>query len=122
MRLLVLSAAVVLLVFGFAYGPSKAADDKPEYTIKEVMKEAHKGGLLKKVASGQGSKADAERLLVLYKALAANKPPKGPEESWKEKTTALVEAAQAAVDGDSDAAAKLKKASNCAACHKVHKP
>jgi hypothetical protein len=51
----------------------------------------------------------------MYEALAASKPPKGAEDSWKEKTTALLEAAKA---GDVD---KLKMASNCAACHKAHK-
>ncbi len=123
MRLTLLSAAVATLTLGFASNASMAADDdKSQYTIKEVMKEAHKEGLLKQVFSGKGSKVDAERLLVLYKALGANEPPKGDAASWKSKTTALVEAAQGVVDGKAGAAAHLKKAANCAACHKAHKP
>jgi cytochrome c556 len=123
MRLTLLTAAVAMLTLGFALNASTAADnDKPQYTIKEVMKEAHKEGLLKKVVSGKGSEADAERLLVLYKALAANEPPKGDAESWKTKTEALVQAAQGVVDGKPGAAGQLKKAANCVACHKLHKP
>ena len=45
MRLTLLTAAVATLTLGFASNASMAADDdKPQYTIKEVMKEAHKGG------------------------------------------------------------------------------
>ena len=47
-----------LLSLAFAVGllpVLRAADEKPKYTIKEVMKEAHKEGLLKKVAGGNAS-------------------------------------------------------------------
>ena len=38
---------------------ARAADAEPKYTIKEVMKKAHTpdGGLLKKIVSGEGTKA-----------------------------------------------------------------
>jgi hypothetical protein len=58
----------------------------------------------------------------LYKALAANKPPKGEQASWNAKTKVLVDAAQAAVDGKEDAGAQLMKAANCKACHDAHRP
>src|SRR5207249_4459764 len=58
MRFLAASLMVVtamLLTLG-----NNQAGEKPKYSIKEVMKEAHKGGLMKKVADGK-----AERPLVL---------------------------------------------------------
>lgn len=123
MRVTLCAIAVLVVSFGVVLGVSRADDDaKPEYTIKQVMKKAHKEGLLKKVAGGNGNKADAEQLLDLYESLAKNEPPKGSAADWKKKTVALVDAAEAVVDGKSGAAAQLKKASNCAACHKAHKP
>jgi hypothetical protein len=94
---------------------------KPKYTIKEVMQKAHKGGLLTKVASGKGEKADAEKLLEMYTALAKNKPPEGDAQSWKRFTMGLVAAAKVAVEGGPNAGKRLKAAANCSACHKLHK-
>jgi len=120
----VLPVAVVLAISSaIGLSLSRAADDaEPKYTIKEVMKLAHKDGLMKKVASGDGTKEDAEKLLELYTALGENKPPKGDAADWKERTDALIQAAQDAVDGKEGAGAELQKAANCAACHKAHKP
>jgi len=95
--------------------------DKPKYTIKEVMKEAHKSGLYKKVASGKADKEEKEKLLELYTALSMNKPPKGDEKDWKERTDALVKAAKEAVDGDKGAGKDIQKAANCKGCHELHK-
>jgi hypothetical protein len=115
-------AAVVLCGAGLAMGHLRAADDaKPKYTIKQVMKTAHKDGLMKKLAGGKGNKEDAAKLLELYQALGDNKPPKGDADSWKSKTTTLIQAAQDVVDGKDGAGAQLEKAANCAACHKLHK-
>ncbi|MER3416449.1 MAG: hypothetical protein C4297_09595 [Gemmataceae bacterium] len=99
------------------------AQDKPKYTIKEVMEQAHKGGLLKQVLSGKAAKEDRDNLLEYYRALAANKPPRGDLKSWKQKTEALVNAAEALTmdAADKKALAALKKASNCMACHNVHR-
>jgi hypothetical protein len=94
---------------------------KPAYTIKQVMAKAHKSKLINKLAEGKGSKEEAQQLLDLYKALGANKPPKGDLEGWKAKTTAMVAAAQEVVDGKEGAGARLQKAANCANCHKEHK-
>ena len=123
MRLLFRSAIALVIVSGLALGLSSGADEaKPKYTIKMVMKEAHKDGLMKKLASGQGTKEDAQHLLELYQALGANKPPQGDPESWKAKTTTLVQAAQEVVDGKTGAGERLSKAANCAECHKAHRP
>ena len=94
---------------------------KPKNTIKEVMGDAHKGGLLKKVTDGSASKADKEKLLGFYVSLYENKPPQGEAASWNAKTSALLAAAAKVVLDDKDGVADLKAASNCKACHEVHK-
>jgi hypothetical protein len=116
------AATVAAIALAMAVGFSWAAGaDQPKHTIKEVMKKAHKDGLLKKVADGQGTRQDAAELLDLYKSLGGNMPPKGNGDGWKAKTGTLVQAAQAVVDGKSGADAVLKRAANCAVCHKDHK-
>ena len=77
--------------------------------IEEVMKKGFKAKL-------QDDLAANKEVLAKYAAwLAAYKPPKGDAESWKKKTGAIV----AAIKADNQAA--LKKATNCKACHNVHK-
>ncbi|MCA9174079.1 MAG: hypothetical protein KDB14_06280 [Planctomycetales bacterium] len=85
------------------------------YTTKQVMAQAFKGGLLKKVVAGDATDAERTTLLAMLESLAQNKPKKGGADSWKAKTSALLEAAKAN-DGE-----KLKAAAACAACHNVHK-
>ncbi len=103
--------------------PAWAADedDKPKYEIKQIMKEAFKGPLLKKVASGDASEEETEKLHEMLVALSKNTPKKGDAESWKKFTSELVKAGKAAVEGKEDAGTMLKKAANCKACHKEHK-
>ncbi|OYP39119.1 hypothetical protein [Rhodopirellula sp. MGV] len=96
-------------------------DDKPKYTIKEVMKEAFKGPLVKKVASGDASEEEISKLHEMLVALAKCEPKKGEAESWKKLTGDLVKAVEAVKEGKDDATAMLKKASNCKACHSKHK-
>ena len=114
---LAIAAAVMVNFSGAAdKGDAKKDDAKPKHSIKNVMKKCMKGGLCKKVAGGEASDEEKKLLVEMFTALAANKPPRGDADSWKAKTSALVKAATA-----NDGAA-LKKAANCAACHKVHKP
>jgi hypothetical protein len=130
MRLVVAGVCAALAMILLA-GTNQAGDkdkkdekdekDKPKYSIKEVMLKAHKGGLLNKVAAGKGEKADAEKLLEFYIALAKNKPPEGDANSWKRFTMGLIMAAKVAVEGGPDAGKRLKGAANCTACHKLHK-
>ena len=117
-----LFAASLLTVMGIVLilGDNQAGE-KAKYTIKEVMKEAHKDKLLNKVAAGNASEADKKHLAELYKALSQNTPPKGDAEGWKTKTIALVKAADLAVMGDEKAAKSLPKLANCANCHKEYK-
>lgn len=118
-----LMVAGVVIAFGWvALSLATSAEDaKPKYTIKEVMKSAHKGGLMKKVADGKATAEEKTQLVEFYVALAANKPPKGEAASWKEKTDALIAAAKDAEAGKDGAGAALSKAANCMACHSVHK-
>lgn len=112
--------ALVLVIDTNVEGAKDKDKDKdtPKYTIKEVMAEAHKSGLWKKVAAGTAEKADREKLAELYKSLVQSKPPKGDEEAWKKTTTELHKIAVAAI-ADPDAGKKLKV--NCGACHKSFK-
>ncbi len=101
-----------------------AADDKPKYDIETIMDKAHgekNDKILRKVLDGKATDAEKKELLELYTELGKNKPPKGNEKSWKDKTTALVSATQEVVDGKGTGVADLKKASSCGGCHKVHK-
>ncbi len=96
-------------------------ESEPKYKTKEVMKAAFKGPLIKKVASGDASDEEKEKLHEMLVALGKNEPPKGEAESWKKLTTALVKASKAVADGEKDGPAMLKKAANCKACHSKHK-
>lgn len=125
MRAKIFGGLVCLIAVALIGLPAIAADDdgdKPKFKTKQVMKEAFKGPLLKKVAGGDGSAEDAKKLHAMLVALSKNEPPRGEEESWKELTGALVKAGKAAVEGDADAGAMLKKSANCKACHSKHKP
>ena len=98
--------AIALMGFAFLIGTNEA-QDKPKFTIKQVMAKAMKGGAYKKLD-------EAERV-ALFTALTANTPPAGTEADWKAKCDALIAAAKS---GD---AKKLDAAANCMSCHKAHK-
>ena len=115
-------AALVVGLFAGLGTFSAAQDDKPKFSVSEVMQMAHEGGLLKKVVDGKPTKADKADLLEMYVALSKNKPPQGDAKSWKDKTTVIVDAAKGVAKDEKGAQAKLKKAVDCMACHKVHKP
>ncbi|MBM3847785.1 MAG: hypothetical protein FJ405_16065 [Verrucomicrobia bacterium] len=101
-----------------------AAPEKPQYTIKDVMKAIHKGdtSLGKKVAQGQGTKEDFAKMVSYYKSLPLNEPPRGDKASWSAKAAALLHAAEGLHKGEATALESYKKASNCKACHSQHKP
>jgi hypothetical protein len=118
----VIAVLMLFPVFTIAGDKSQADDAKAaKYTTVEVMKKGFKQGLLKTVTAGKATDDQKHQLLELVEALPHNKPPRGSEKSWQEKTEALVAAAKGVVDGDAGAADKLKTASNCGACHKQHK-
>lgn len=113
-----------LAVLTFVGRSGLGADDNPKFSIEEVMEKAHdkESGLLGKVTGGKASDTEKKELLELYTALSKNKPPKGPEQSWKDKTTALVTAAKSVAEGKKDAVRQLTTAANCKACHMAHRP
>jgi hypothetical protein len=91
--------------------------------IKEVMA-LHKGkdSFLNNILAGKGSDDDLKKLVSAYDVMAAQKPPMGDEASWKTLTAALSAAAKDAAAKKEGALEKLKAASNCKACHDLHKP
>lgn len=125
MRKLLLVAITFSAITLGHFGVIRADDtDKPKYTTKEVMKAAHAGGpnsLLNKAAGANATKEDKEKIVELYVALSKNKPAKGDEKSWSEKTTLLVKEAEANLKGEAGAGRKLVAAANCMGCHRVHK-
>lgn len=98
-----------------------SGEEKPKYTIKEVMAKAHKEKLLDKVASGKADKAETDELVALYVALGANKPPKGDAKGWTDKTDAIIKAAKAVQSGKDGAGKALKAAAQCKSCHEIYK-
>ena len=117
-RNVVLSGLVVSLAACWLAGAATAQDkdkDKPKMTIKEVMKLHGKDKLKDTYIAGKATKEEKAKLLEAYEALGKNKPPKGDEKDWKEKTDALVKAMK---DDDVEA---FKKAVNCKDCHTAHK-
>ncbi len=122
-----LTLTLVLVLGGLAAlgwivaGVALADREEPKYSIKEVMQKAHKEGLLKKVLSGEAQQSDKVKLLDLYVALWENEPEKGEKASWMKKAGDVIAAAGRVVAGDKAGVDSLKKATNCKACHSVHK-
>lgn len=107
---------------GFLFSTSPAhAEGSP--VIKDGMKKLHKGdaSTIKKVLGGTGTDQDIKALQDYYKSIVAEKPSRGEEASWKEKTAALNKAIDAVAAKDPAGMGQLKEAVNCKACHKVHK-
>lgn len=113
-------AVALAATLGAVAGLSQAGGAEPA-TVKQVMKAAMKDGLCKKVGAGQASDAEKKQLLQLFADMAKQPAPTGDAASWKTKCDALVAAVQGTVDGKAGATDQLKKASNCKACHDLHK-
>jgi hypothetical protein len=117
----VAASALMLGLVGMCLSANETKADKPKFTIKQVMKEAHKSNLWKKVAEGKADKDEKEKLVELYIALSQNEPPKGDKEAWKKKTEAMLAAAKEAAKGEEGAGKKLVNLVKCADCHKAFK-
>jgi hypothetical protein len=119
-----LVAALTLALVGLGTIPARQ-DDKPRYTIKEIMRLAHrpeKGeGLLRKVVGGRATEDEKKKLVELYVALGQNKPPRGDAKDWKDRTDALIKAAREEAAGEPGAYKSLLNAAICADCHERHK-
>jgi hypothetical protein len=114
------AAVMVTLSLALVMDSTNMAGEK-KMEIKEVMKKAMASKLCEKCASGQASADEKKQLVELFTALAANPAPKGDAKSWKDKTTALVDAAKKVAANDADGGKALKAAANCMACHKEFK-
>lgn len=118
-----LSALVTVLLIG-AVTLVQAEDKAPKYTVQEIMKALYKGenSTHKKIAKGNGAPADYDKLVEYLSALPLNDPPQGDAAGWKQKTTALLDAAAALKAGKPDALAQYTKVANCQACHRIYRP
>jgi Ni,Fe-hydrogenase I small subunit len=100
----------------------QAQAPKAKRSIKEVMEQAHKDGLLKKVLDKEATKEEKDKLLDLYIDMLETAPPQGENSSWIMLAGKSVVAAGKVAVGREGAENELKEATNCAACHRVHKP
>jgi hypothetical protein len=119
--------AVLTLGLIAGLGSSLTQGEKPKFTIKQVMNKAHESeeednALRDKVIAGKATKQEKEELVTLYTALTQNKPPKGDEKAWKERTEKILAIAKDVVAGKEGSAAALKAATNCGDCHTIHRP
>lgn len=116
-------SAVVGLGSALSYSQAADGDEKTKHTIKQVMKIAHDkdSGLLKKVLGGQASAEEKKQLLDAYISLVEGKPSKGDESSWHLLSGKVALAAAKVVVGREGAEKELEAATNCKACHSVHK-
>ena len=119
----VVIAMLSLSIGAFAFADDKDADaKKPKHSIKDVMAKALKGKLNKKVISGDATEKEKLELLDMYISLVENKAPKGDAASWQKFSGAAALAAAKVAVGREGATKELKTATNCAKCHKAHKP
>lgn len=116
--------AGVIASFGLFASVTVSAQEKPKYTIKEVMEAIHKGetNVGKRILQGQGTADDLKKLVEYYPSLLQQEPPRGDIKAWSERVTKLVDAGKALQAGKAGAAEQYKAASNCKACHTDHKP
>lgn len=123
---ILLVALTATLCFGatlFAQDEENKDAKKPKHTIKEVMAKALKGNKLnKKVLGGEASAKEKLELLDMYLSLVESKAPKGEQASWQKFSGAAAMAAAKVAVGREDGLKELKTATNCAKCHKAHKP
>ena len=122
MRKLIAGSVVVVCFAMVALGVAVAAEQgaKPKHTIGEVMTNAHKGGLLKKVLANDATAEEKLVLLDHYISLVECTPPNGDMNSWQNLAGKLALASAKVAVGRDGALAELKAASNCKACHDVH--
>ncbi len=90
-------------------------------SIKEVMKVAHKDGLLKKIQGGSATEEEKKQLLDLYIDMLEGEPKKGDKKEWQFAAGATVVSAAKVVLGREGALDELKTSTDCMACHSKFK-
>ncbi len=118
-RLIVGSLMVAILGGGAAMAVHKSL--YAPKTVKEVMKLAHKDGLLKKVQGGSASDAEKKQLLDLYIDMLEGEPKKGDKTEWLMAAGSAVVSAAKVVVGREDALDELKTTTDCMGCHSKFK-
>ena len=100
--------------------------DENHEIIEKVMKKGLKGktSLLAKALEGSASAEEIRKLAELVATLKGTKAPIGDPAAYENKVAVLIKAMNKVAAGDKSSGAlkELKKASNCKACHKDHKP
>lgn len=119
-RLIVCSLAAAVMICGGAMAVNNPFAPAPK-SIKEVMKIAHKDGLMKKVQGGSASDEEKKQLLDLYIDMLEGEPKKGDKMEWKAAAGATVVSAAKVVLGREGALDELKKTTDCMACHSKFK-
>lgn len=120
-----LMVGLVLAAGGMLAWAQDGDGEHEKKSIKEVMKAAHGGGpnsLLSKVKGGEASDEEKDQLLDLYLDLFESEPPMGEQEGWMMLSGRAVLAAAKVAVGRPGAEELLGEATNCAECHKAHKP
>ncbi len=95
--------------------------DASKLDIAGVMRHAMTKGLCQKVIKNQARSEEIEQLVQLFERLEQLDPPVGSEEKWAAFTRELVDASRAIASGQSTHE-QLKRAANCNACHREHRP
>lgn len=104
------------------------ADDKHENheIIEKVMKEGLKGkeSPMAKLLEGNLDEKSTKELATLVQTIKGTKSPVGDQADYEEKVAEFIAALDAVAAGKNgpDDIARLKKAQDCKACHKSHKP
>ena len=96
---------------------NNAAPKAEPKSVKEVMKLAHKEGLLKKILAGGATDDEKKKLFDLYIDMAEGEAKKGDKAEWKTAANAAALSAGKVVLGREGAIAELTKTSDCKACH-----
>jgi hypothetical protein len=106
------------------HGGEKKKDIRKPKDVHDVMEMSHEGkkSIVARVRDGKGSKEDLEILVIHYGVMAKSEPPRGKMDSWKKKTKELNRTIKNLQTGKANSLAEFKEASNCKACHNLHKP
>jgi hypothetical protein len=98
-------------------------DNKPMDTISQIMKKVHgrESNLAKKLLLGQITDPEKVKLIEYYEALGKATPPKGTAEDWQKRTSKLLAAAKAALNGGQPEKVQFRQAVDCKSCHDAHK-
>lgn len=116
--------ATVTLAAAALTGCSTFSNTKPSLTVDQVMDEGFKGkgSMASRLGENTATDADKQRMVYLTQQLTLNQAPKGDTGSWEEKTAKLNRAAIALADKLPDSLELWRAASDCKACHSLHKP